>query len=97
MRLGGQREYLLVIDEVHKIDNWSEEVKKQWDADTFNDVNLKVVILGSSRLLLKDGLTESLAGRYELIRMPHWSWKEMRGIRAGSVSVYLLRRVSWSG
>ena len=78
MRLGNHGEYLLVIDEVHKLDNWSEEVKKQWDADTFNDVNMKVVILGSSRLLLKDGLTESLAGRYELIRMPHWSWLEMR-------------------
>ncbi|MDE6634350.1 MAG: ATP-binding protein [Bacteroidaceae bacterium] len=77
MRLGRHAEYLLVIDEVHKVDNWSEEVKKQWDADTFNDVNLKVVILGSSRLLLKDGLTESLAGRYELIRMPHWSYREM--------------------
>lgn len=78
MKLGNHREFLLVIDEVHKLDNWSEEVKKQWDADTFNDVNMKVVILGSSRLLLKDGLTESLAGRYELIRMPHWSWPEMR-------------------
>ena len=89
MRLGGYREYLLVIDEVHKIDNWSEEVKKQWDADTFNDVNLKVVILGSSRLLLKDGLTESLAGRYELIRMPHWSWKEMHGAFGLNMSQYI--------
>ena len=70
-------EYLLVIDEVHKLDNWSEAVKKEWDDDTRNDVNIKVVILGSSRLLLKDGLTESLAGRYELIRMPHWSYGEM--------------------
>ena len=78
MRLGQHAEYLLVIDEVHKVDNWSEAVKKEWDADTFNEVNLKVVILGSSRLLLKDGLTESLAGRYELIRMPHWSYREMR-------------------
>ena len=89
MRLGGHREYLLVIDEVHKIDNWSEEVKKQWDADTFNDVNLKVVILGSSRLLLKDGLTESLAGRYELIRMPHWSLKEMHGAFGLELSQYI--------
>ena len=89
MRLGGYREYLLVIDEVHKIDNWSEEVKKQWDADTFNDVNLKVVLLGSSRLLLKDGLTESLAGRYELIRMPHWSWKEMHGAFGLDQSQYI--------
>lgn len=71
-------EYLLVIDEVHKLDNWSEAVKKEWDDDTRNDVNIKVVLLGSSRLLLKDGLTESLAGRYELIRMPHWSYSEMR-------------------
>ncbi|MBR0500351.1 MAG: ATP-binding protein [Bacteroidales bacterium] len=77
MKASGETEYLLVIDEVHKVDNWSEAVKKEWDDDTFNDFNLKVVILGSSRLLLKDGLTESLAGRYELIRMPHWSYKEM--------------------
>ena len=45
-------EFLLVIDEVHKLDNWSEAVKKEWDEDTRNDINLKVVILGSSRLLL---------------------------------------------
>jgi len=77
MKAAKMDEYLLVIDEVHKLDNWSEAVKKEWDEDTFNDLNLKVVILGSSRLLLKDGLTESLAGRYELIRMPHWSYAEM--------------------
>ena len=70
-------EFLLVIDEVHKLDNWSEAIKKEWDEDTRNDINIKVVILGSSRLLLKDGLTESLAGRFELIRMPHWSYNEM--------------------
>jgi hypothetical protein len=78
MKAEGAAEYLLVIDEVHKISNWSEAVKKEWDQDTFNNLALKVVILGSSRLLLKDGLTESLAGRYELIRMPHWSFSEMR-------------------
>lgn len=77
MRLNRHKEFLLIIDEVHKIENWSEAVKKQWDADTLNEINLKLVILGSSRLLLKDGLTESLAGRYELIRMPHWSYREM--------------------
>lgn len=78
MKADGAAEYVLVIDEVHKIANWSEAVKKEWDQDTFNDLALKVVLLGSSRLLLKDGLTESLAGRYELIRMPHWSFSEMR-------------------
>lgn len=78
MMIRGIEEYLLVIDEVQKIENWSEMVKREWDADTRNRLNLKVVLLGSSRLLLKKGLTESLAGRYELIRMPHWSLQEMR-------------------
>ncbi len=77
MKAANAPEFLLVIDEVHKLDNWSEAVKKEWDEDVRNDTNMKVVILGSSRLLLKDGLTESLAGRYELIRMPHWSYNEM--------------------
>lgn len=76
-RIAGASEYLLVIDEVQKVANWSEAVKKEWDQDTFDDVDIKVILLGSSRLLLKDGLTESLAGRYELIRMPHWSYGEM--------------------
>lgn len=78
MKMGEHSEYILAIDEIHKIDNWSEEVKRQWDADTFDGIDLKVIISGSSRLLLKDGLTESLAGRFELVRMPHWNFVEMR-------------------
>lgn len=77
MRMGNLEEFVLAIDEVHKLDNWSEEVKRQWDADTFDGVDIKVIISGSSRLLLKAGLTESLAGRFELIRMPHWNYLEM--------------------
>ena len=77
MRFGQNQEFLIVFDEIHKINNWSEQVKKEWDADSFNDVNMKVVLLGSSRLLLKKGLTESLAGRFELLPMSHWSYQEM--------------------
>lgn len=89
MKATKSSDYLLVIDEVHKVDNWSEAVKKEWDDDTFNDVNLKVVVLGSSRLLLKNGLTESLAGRYELIRMPHWSYSEMHEAFGMSTDQYI--------
>ena len=89
MMLRGLAEYLLVIDEVQKIDNWSEVVKREWDADTRGRVNLKVVLLGSSRLLLKRGLTESLAGRYELIRMPHWSLTEMRDAFGVTLDQYI--------
>ena len=64
-----QTEAILVIDEIQKIKRWSEIVKREWDADTRN--------LGSSRLMLRKGLTESLAGRFELIRLGHWTLQEM--------------------
>ena len=89
MKLRKIEEYLLVIDEVQKIDNWSEVVKREWDADSRDHISLKVVLLGSSRLLLKKGLTESLAGRFELIRMPHWSLTEMREAFGLSLDEYI--------
>ena len=89
IRLNRYTEFLLVIDEIHKMDNWSEVVKAEWDADSMRDVNIKVVLLGSSRLLLKDGLSESLAGRYELIEMEHWSLSEMREAFGMSVEQYI--------
>lgn len=68
----------LVLDEVQKITAWSEVVKRLWDADTAEDVPLRVVLLGSAPMLVARGLGDSLAGRFELIRVPHWSYLEMR-------------------
>jgi predicted AAA+ superfamily ATPase len=84
-----QNEFLLVIDEIQKINNWSEAVKKEWDTDTLAGRNLKVVLLGSSRLLLQQGLTESLAGRFETIYIPHWSYNEMREAFGFSIEQYI--------
>lgn len=89
MRFRNYTEFLLVIDEIHKIDNWSEKVKREWDADTFKGINIKVVLLGSSRLLLKRGLTESLAGRYELLPMGHWSFAEMQEAFGVDINQYI--------
>jgi predicted AAA+ superfamily ATPase len=71
-------EFILAIDEIQKIPNWSETVKANWDADTRNQLPIKVVLLGSSRLLLQQGLTESLAGRFELSYIGHWAFPEMQ-------------------
>jgi uncharacterized protein len=71
-------EFLFVVDEIQKIENWSEAVKRLWDADSKNKRNLKLILLGSSRLLIQKGLTESLAGRFETIYMGHWSYTEMQ-------------------
>jgi uncharacterized protein len=70
--------FLLVIDEIQKVSNWSETVKRNWDADTRAGIEIRVVLLGSSRILIQDGLTESLAGRFETIYMGHWSFSEMQ-------------------
>lgn len=67
-----------MIDEIQKVPNWSETVKRQWDDDTWNERNIKVVLLGSSRALILQGLSESLMGRFEEIRMTHWTYAEMR-------------------
>ena len=89
MHFNQYQEMVLVIDEVHKINNWSEQVKREWDADTFRDVNIKVVLLGSSRLLLKKGLTESLAGRFEILSMTHWSFQEMQEAFGWDINQYV--------
>ena len=89
MQIRKEQERLLVIDEVQKIDNWSEMVKREWDEDSRRRVNLKVVLLGSSRLLLKRGMTESLAGRFELIRLGHWSLQEMRDAFGVTLDQYI--------
>jgi hypothetical protein len=78
MELRREERRLLVIDEVQKISNWSETVKAEWDRDTREKRALSVVLLGSSRMLIEHGLTESLAGRFELIRLSHWTYAEMR-------------------
>lgn len=69
--------FLLIIDEIQKINNWSEYVKKEFDKDRLLKLNIKVILLGSSTLLISKGLTESLFGRFEMIKLSHWTFKEM--------------------
>jgi len=73
-----KKDFLLVLDEIQKIHDWTVTVKKLWDEDTINNIPLKVVLLGSSPLLIQKGVTETLAGRFELLRIPHWSYSEMK-------------------
>jgi len=88
-RISGASEFLLVIDEVQKIENWSLIVKQNWDRDTREGTNIKVVLLGSSRLLIQKGLTESLAGRFETIYMGHWSFTEMEAAFGWNIEQYI--------
>ncbi|MGQ0623381.1 MAG: ATP-binding protein [Sporichthyaceae bacterium] len=73
----GSGRAVLVLDEVQKVPDWSEVVKRLWDEDTISGIDMPVVLLGSAPLLVQRGLSESLAGRFEVIRVPHWSYTEM--------------------
>ena len=86
---GAEGGALLVLDEVQKVTGWSDTVKYLWDADTRAGRPLKVVVLGSAPLLVERGLGESLAGRFEVTRLPHWSFEEMRAAFGWSLEQYI--------
>jgi predicted AAA+ superfamily ATPase len=80
---------LLVLDEIQKASDWPGIIKLLWDADTHSGVPLKVILLGSSPLLIQSGLTESLAGRFEMIAAPHWSFAEIREVFGWNLEQYI--------
>ena len=86
---GRSRKALLVLDEIQKLPGWSEAVKRLWDADTASACPLQVVLLGSSPLLVQHGLSESLAGRFEVLPVMHWSFAEMREAFGWDLETYV--------
>lgn len=88
-RASGRDGALLVLDEVQKVPGWSEIVKRLWDEDTRSGLTLKVMLVGSSPLLMQRGLSESLAGRFEVVRVMHWSLAEMRQAFGWNLEQYL--------
>ena len=89
MTRGNTRPVLLVIDEIQKVKSWPNAVKSLWDEDRRTGSKLKVFLSGSSSLLLHRGLEDSLMGRFELIRSPHWSYGECRDAFGYSLDDYL--------
>ena len=80
---------LLILDEVQKIPQWSSAVKALWDEDTRAKRGIRLVLLGSAPLLMSRELTESLAGRFETLCLPHWSFQEMRAAFGWDLNQYL--------
>lgn len=88
-KITGDQPVILALDEIQKIPNWTTIVKKLWDEDRYNKAPLQVVLLGSSSLLMQKGLSESMAGRFELINMTHWSFPEMRDAFGFNLNQYI--------
>ncbi len=85
----GEQAAVLVLDEIQKVAQWSSIVKSLWDEDCWNEVPLLVVLTGSSTLLIQQGLSESLMGRFELLRSTHWSLSEMSNAFGYTLEDYL--------
>jgi hypothetical protein len=81
---------ILAVDEIQKVGSWAEIVKRLWDEDTASGVGVRVVLLGSAPLLVQRGLTESLAGRFETIRLAHWSFGEMESAFGWDLETFLV-------
>ncbi|MBT8343035.1 MAG: ATP-binding protein [Desulfatitalea sp.] len=85
----GVNQAIIILDEIQKLPGWSETVKRLWDEDTGAGLDLKAIIVGSAPLLLRQGLTESLAGRFEVHPIMHWSYPEMRDAFDFNLDQYL--------
>lgn len=84
-----QSKAVLILDEIQKITGWSETVKRLWDEDHLKGLDLYVMLLGSAPLLVQRGLSESLAGRFEMIRVTHWTYPEMNEAFGWDVDTYV--------
>lgn len=80
---------ILVLDEIQKVSQWTEAVKRLWDEDSATDRDVRVVILGSAPLLIARGLSESMAGRFEITRLGHWRFSEMQAAFGFDLEQYI--------
>jgi len=64
--------YIFLFDEIQKIDNWEEQIKRLYDLHT----NFKIIISGSESLFVRKKSKESLAGRMFEFKIESLSFKE---------------------
>ncbi len=67
-----EHKIFIFLDEVQKIDDWSEQVKSIWD----RDYPIKFYISGSSSMNITKGAGESLVGRIKIHRIYPFSFNE---------------------
>lgn len=82
---------ILAFDELQKVPGWSEIVKREFDVSQRSNAGPRprIVISGSSALLVSKGMRESMAGRFELIRFPHWGLAEERAAFAVDIETHV--------
>ena len=67
-----------VVDEIQKITDWPGVIKQIGDKNARSAKPIQFILLGSSSLQIQKGLTESLAGRYQIVPVHHWNFLESK-------------------
>src|SRR3989344_3189107 len=82
--------YLFLFDEIQKINNWEEQVKRLYDLHA----NFKIIISGSESLFIRKKSKESLAGRMFEFKVESLSFREYLSFKGLNLKpVGLSRRV----
>lgn len=79
--------YLLLFDEIQKLDRWEEQIKRLYD----NFKNTKIIISGSESLFIRKKSKESLAGRLFEFHIKPLSFREyltFRGKEIANIELY---------
>lgn len=80
--------YMLLFDEIQKLDNWENQLKRIYD--TFGK-NIKIIVSGSESLFIKRKSKETLAGRIFDFKIDPLSFKEFlsfKGVALKPVGLY---------
>jgi len=80
---------VLALDEIQKIDRWSDTIKGLYDEDRSSGA-VKLIVMGSASLTLREGLGDSLLGRFEIVEVPHWSFLETKAAFGWDLNQYLM-------
>ncbi|DAC72253.1 MAG TPA: hypothetical protein DSN98_06095 [Thermoplasmata archaeon] len=65
--------YLLILDEIQKVENWEEQLKRLYDT---HGKHIKIIISGSESLFIKKRSKETLSGRIFEFKIESLSFKE---------------------
>ena len=68
---------VLFLDEIHYLADWARRLKAEHDRIVQSGVPLHVVVSGSSSVKLGQGRRETMAGRFELLKLLHWPAREL--------------------
>ncbi len=79
--------YLFLFDEIQKVDNWEEQIKRIYD----NFRNIKLIVSGSESLFIRKKSRESLAGRFFEFKVNPLNFREyllFKGRKIDNLELY---------